>query len=159
MRRRVEMHRLEEMVRLHRRGPSKHESARMLAMSPNTERVYRRAPSAAELLDGAVDALPSLAELRAAVTAHHPPKLPPQQTSTVDAFRERIEALMAKGLRPRAIYDRLRLESPEFRGSYSAIKRLWRTIRKARGVRAEDVAIPVETSPVAVAQGDFGYVG
>jgi hypothetical protein len=31
--------------------------------------------------------------------------------------------------------------------------------RKERGVRAEDVAIPVETGPGEVAQVDFGYVG
>ena len=36
MRKRVEMHRLEEMVRLHRMGTTKHELARMLVMSPNT---------------------------------------------------------------------------------------------------------------------------
>lgn len=159
MRKRVEMHRLEEMVRLHRMGTTKHELARMLVMSPNTERVYRVAIAAAGLLDGPVDALPSLAELRAAVVTHHPPKVPPQQASTIEEFRERVEELMAKGLKPRAIYDRFRLEDPTFRGSYSAIKRLWRAIRKARGVQAQDVAIPVDTAPGSVAQVDFGYVG
>ncbi|MFY2560518.1 hypothetical protein ACN469_23120 [Corallococcus terminator] len=35
-----------------------------------------------------------------------------------------------------------------------------RQLRKARGVRAEDVAIPVVTAPGEVAQQvDFGYVG
>jgi len=43
----------------------------MLVMSPNTERVYRGALAAAGLLDGPVDAPPSLAELRAAVVTHH----------------------------------------------------------------------------------------
>ncbi len=159
MRKRLEMHRLEEMVRLHRMGTTKHELARMLVMSPNTERVYRGALAAAGLLEGPVDALPSLAELRAAVVAHHPPKLPPQQASTVEEFRERIEALMVKGLKPRAIYERFRLEDPAFRGSYPAIKRLWRAMKKARGVQAKDVAIPVDTAPGSVAQVDFGYVG
>ena len=71
MTKRVELHRLEEMVRLHRLGTTKHEVARMLVMSPNTERVYRGALAAAGLLDGPVDAPPSLAELRAAVVTHH----------------------------------------------------------------------------------------
>ncbi len=159
MRKRVEMHRLEEMVRLHRLGTTKHEVARMLVMSPNTERVYRGALAAAGLLDGPVDALPSLAELRAAVVTHHPPKLAPQQMSSVEELRERIVTLMTKGLKPRAIYDRFRLEDPAFRGSYPAIKRLWRAMQKARGVQAKDVAIPVETAPGMVAQVDFGYVG
>lgn len=159
MRKRVEMHRLEEMVRLHRMGTAKHVAARMLIMSPNTERVYRLALAAAGLLDGPVDALPSLAELRAAVVANHPPKLPPQQVSTVEELRERIETFMTKGLKPRAIYDRLRLEDAAFCGSYPALKRLWRAIDKARGVQAKDVAIPVDTAPGSVAQVDFGYVG
>ena len=159
MRKRVEMHRLEEMVRLLRLGTPKHEVARMLVMSPNTERVYRGALNAAGLLDGPVDALPSLAELRAAVVTHHPPKPAPEQASTVEDLRERIETLMTKGLKPRAIYDRFRLEDPAFRGSYPAVKRLWRAMRKARGVQAKDVAIPVETAPGMVAQVDFGYVG
>ena len=97
MRKRVEMHRLEEMVRLHRLGTTKHEVARMLVMSPNTERVYRGALAAAGLLDGPVDTLPSLAELRAAVVTHHPPKLAPQQMSLVEELRERIETLRRRG--------------------------------------------------------------
>jgi len=76
------MHRLEEMVRLHRLGTTKHEVARMLVMSPNTERVYRVALAAAGLLEGPADMLPSLAELRAAVVMHHPPKVASQQVST-----------------------------------------------------------------------------
>lgn len=87
MRKRVEMHRLEEMVRLHRMGTTKHEIARMLVMSPNTERAYRGALAAAGLLDGPTDALPSFAQLRTAVVAHHPPKVAPQQASTVERFR------------------------------------------------------------------------
>jgi transposase len=39
------------------------------------------------------------------------------------------------------------------------VRAAWRKWRKARGVRAEDVAIPVETAAGDVAQVDFGYVG
>jgi transposase len=39
------------------------------------------------------------------------------------------------------------------------VKRVWRQWKKARGVRAEDVAIPVEPAPGEIAQVDFGYVG
>jgi len=41
--RRVEMQRLQELVRLHRMGTGAREVARMLRMSPNTERDYRNA--------------------------------------------------------------------------------------------------------------------
>lgn len=66
---------------------------------------------------------------------------------------------MEKGLGPRAIFDRLRLEHAGFGGSHSAVKRLCRTLKRARGVQPSEVAIPVETAPGEVAQVDFGYVG
>jgi transposase len=159
--RRIAMHRLEELVRLHRLGETTREVARLLGISPNTERAYREAFVAAGLLEGSADALPPLAELKAAVLAHRPPPkaAPPQQQSVLEAYRPAVAALFAKGLGPRAIYDRLRLEHGPLPGSYSAMKRLWRALRRERGVRPADVAIPVETAPGDVAQVDFGYVG
>ena len=50
MQRRVEMDRLQELVRLHRMGTGGREVARLLGMSPNTERVYRRALETAQML-------------------------------------------------------------------------------------------------------------
>ena len=52
MRPRVEMDRLKELVRLHRMGVQAREAARLLRMSPNTERAYRKALMAADLWDG-----------------------------------------------------------------------------------------------------------
>lgn len=159
-RRRVEMHRLEELVRLHRMRTGARETARLLTMSPTTERQYREALAAEGLLAGAVDELPALEILKAAVAKHRPaPGLPKQQTTTLAAWRPGIESLLDKGLGPRSIFDRLRLEQPDFAGTYWAVKRLCRTIRRGRGVQAEDVAIPVETAPGEIAQVDFGYVG
>jgi transposase len=132
----------------------------MLAMSPNTERVYRQALVASSLWDGPVDALPALDELRRAVEAQRPVKdPPPQQRSSIEAYRALIESLALKGAGPQAIHDRLRQEHSEFTGSVSAVKRLCRSIRRERGVRAEDIAIPLETEPGQEAQVDFGYVG
>jgi transposase len=159
MRRRTDMDRLAELVRLHRLGTGARETARLLGMGPNTERQYREAIDAAGLLAGDAAALPALEELKAAVVAAHPPTAPPQQTSSVAPWRGHVECWLAKGLGPRAMFDRLRLEHPGFGGSYSSIKRLCRAIEKERGVRPEDVAIPVETAPGEVAQVDFGYVG
>lgn len=65
-----------------------------------------------------------------------------------------------KGAGPRAIYDRLRLEHTDFDGSsYWAIKRLVKRIKVERVVRAEEVAIPVETRPGEIAPVDFGEIG
>ena len=44
--RRVGMHRLQDLVRLHRMGTGAREVARLLGMSPNTERLYREAVGA-----------------------------------------------------------------------------------------------------------------
>lgn len=157
---RVEMHRLDEMVRLHRMKKGAHEIARMLKMGPNVERKYRLAFKAEGLLEGPVNELPSLEKLRAAVDKHCPkPELPAQQISSLEPYRQQIEVYLEKGLGPRAIFDRLRLEYAPFDKTYSSLKRFCRALRQAEGVKATDVAIPVETSPGEIGQVDFGYVG
>jgi len=70
-----------------------------------------------------------------------------------------VAEMYARGAGPTAIHDRLRIEHPGFPLSLSTVKRLCAKLRRERGVRAEDVAIPVETAPGEVAQVDFGYAG
>lgn len=152
---RTDMHRLQELVRLHRMGTGSRESARLLRMSRNTERAYREALGAAGLLDGPVDALPALEALKAAL----PQRQPPQQVSSLEDWSGVVTRLVARGAQPRAIYDHLRTNDPSFAGSLSAVKRLVLRLRRETGVRPEDVAIPVETLAGEVAQVDFGYVG
>lgn len=156
------MDRLRELVRLHRMGTGARGVARLLGMSPNTERHYREVLVAAGLMDGDAAELPDLETLKAAVEARAPRKLPPQQVSSLDPWTDRFKELMEKGLGPRAIYDRLRLEDPDFvaaKATLSSTKRLCRRLRAAAGMRPEDVAIPVETDAGKIAQVDFGYVG
>ncbi len=153
------MHRLQELVRLYRLGEGARSIARQLRMSPNTERVYRNALKEAELLEGDAESLPDLAVLRLALETHKPVKRTTQHASSVERWRKQVESLVADGAAPKAIFDRLRIEHGEFSGSLSAIKRMVAGITKERGVRAEDVAIPVETRPGQVAQVDFGAVG
>jgi hypothetical protein len=52
MRRRTDMDRLAELVRLHRLGTGARETARLLGMGPNTERQYREAIDAPGCLPG-----------------------------------------------------------------------------------------------------------
>lgn len=153
------MHRLQELVRLHRMGEGAREVARQLRMSPNTERQYRQALKKAGLLAGPADELPEPVMLKAAVLMHAPPKPAPQQQSSIARWRPQIEALYDKGLGPKAILDRLVLEEPEFAGKLGAVKRMVQRIRRELGPRAKDVAIPVETAPGEVAQVDFGFAG
>lgn len=156
----ITMFRLQELVRLHRMDTGCHEAARLLGMSPNTERHYRAALARKGLLVGAVDELPSEEQLRAAVRAYFgKEKAKPQNISSIAAWLGQIETWLGNGAQPTAIYDRLKRECPDFTGSISAVKRACLSQRKARGVQAEDVSIPVQTEPGAVAQVDFGYVG
>lgn len=156
---RVEMHRLQELVRLHRLGTGAREVAKLLSLSPNTERQYRRALQAEGLLAGKDQELPAAGILREAVLRQRPVPASEPPTSSADEWSDRIIKLMEAGLGPRAIYDRMRLEEQSFEASYWAVKRFVRRIRKAKGVRAEDVAIIVDTAAGEVAQVDFGYVG
>jgi hypothetical protein len=158
----ITMHRLQELVRLHRLGNGAREVARLLEMSPNTERDYRLALSSAGLLEGDPVQLPELAILRAAIEATRPAKpLALQQTSSVERWRPTIEALANDGASPTAIYDKLRIEhkAAGFDGSLSAVKRLYARIRVDQGISPNDVAIPVDTQPGHVGQVDFGSVG
>lgn len=61
---RTEMHRLQELVRLHRLNTGAREVARVLGLGPNTERRYREAQRKTGLLEGAVEALADLEELK-----------------------------------------------------------------------------------------------
>ena len=116
MQRRVDMNRLQELVRLHRMGTGDREVARLLGMSPNTERAYRLALEAAGLLLGPIPDLPTLERLKAAVEERLPRKVPPQQVSSLEPWLGRIEEAWKKGAGPRAIYDELRLQDVDPRG-------------------------------------------
>lgn len=150
------MHRLQELVRLHRLGTGAREVARLLGMSPNTEREYREALTKLELLDGPVDELPDVAVLKAAL----PRRVPRQQVSDADPWASEVTRLLKKpGVGPRAIYDHLRTNRSDFTVSYHSVKRFCARVHAAEGLKPEDVAIPVDTGPGEVAQVDFGYVG
>lgn len=141
-------------------GSGARDVARLLGMSPNTERDYRVVFEKAGVLAGDAQELPSLEELRALVEAANPPSTLPQQESSVTAWAEKITQLVAKGAGARAIYNWLKLNEAEFQGSEWAVKRLVKRIKKARGVAVDDVAIPVaDTKPGEFAQVDFGHVG
>jgi transposase len=157
---RIDMDRLRELVRLHRLGTGAREVARLLQMSPNTEREYRQALIAASLLKGPSTELPAPEVLKAAVLEHRPVPGPgAHERSKIGRWAPKVKALLDGGLTPKVIWHRLREKEPDFNGSYSQVKRLCRALTREAGVRAKDVAIPVVTLPGKEAQVDFGYVG
>lgn len=159
VRARIDMHRLQEVIRLHRLGRSGRVIARQLRIGRNTLGSYFDALAKAELLEGPTDELPPVDVLRAIVEEHVPSRTPPQQSSSVESWRGEVERLRQKGAGPKAIHDWLSQHGEGYAGSLSSIKRLCRRLDRERGPRATDVAIPVETAPGEVAQVDFGYVG
>ncbi len=159
-RERVDMHRLQDLVRLHRLGKGVRKIASQLKMGPNTEREYRTALDAAGLLHGDPTKLPDLEVLKKAVLEQLPPNPAPQQVSSAAKYDEEIRAALAKGSGPKAIWDQLRLKhKDDFAVRLRAVQRYCRRLKRERGVQAEDVAIPVVTGPGEVAQVDFGYLG
>ena len=160
---RVDMHRLQELVRLHRLQTSCRDVARMLKMSPITEKKYRAPLEQAGLLEGDPNELPELEELKQLVLEACPVQLPPQQVSSVEPWSDEIQQMMERGAKPKAIYDALRLkynrEEESFTGSYDAVKRKCRALSRKKGVSPQDVVIPVLTAPGELAQVDFGYAG
>lgn len=155
------MHRLQEVIRLHRLGRSQRTISRQLRMGRDTLRTYCEALSEARLLEGRPDELPQLDVIRTAVIGNEPSSAAPeQQQSSVEKWRVEIAAKQAKGAGPTAIHDYLRLKhGSKYSGSLSAVKRLCRRLDRERRPIATDVAIPVDTAPGEVAQVDFGYAG
>ncbi|NQY56937.1 MAG: IS21 family transposase [Ilumatobacteraceae bacterium] len=153
------MHRLQDLVRLHREGVPGRTAARLLKMGRNTIARYTKALATAGLLDGNPKDLPTMETLRAAVDEHAPAKTPKQQKSSIERWLPIVDSKYAAKVPPTAIYDFLRLEHADFDGSLSAIKRRCAALRRAAGVQPEDVTMPVDTVAGDVAQVDFGYVG
>ena len=157
--RRTDMHRLQELIRLHRQGLKGRAIGRALQMGRDTVRVYVQAFARAGVLQGGVDLLPDVAILEAALHAELPARPLPTRSSSIESFRPQVEELTLRGAGPKAIFDRLRRLDPDFPGSLSAIKRMCRRLQRERGVRPQDVVIRVETPPGEFAYVDFGYAG
>ena len=148
------MHKVQELVRLHRMGESARSIAAQLRISRNTVRNYLEAFAKAGLLDGSPEELPEIDTLREAL----PKVTPQQQVSSLEEHAAEVERLLEKAS-PRSIHDHLRLTRSGFQGSYWAMKRLCRRIEKNRPPSPNDVAIRVETEAGQEAQVDFGYAG
>ena len=141
------MHRLQELVRLHRMGRSARSLARQLRMGRATALQYLAAFREGGLLEGDPDDLPAADALAARIAAVFPARPTDQTTSSVDRWRPIVEAQLAKGAGPTPIHDFLRLQESDYEGNLSAIKRLCARIKRERGPLAEDVAIPSTRCP------------
>jgi transposase len=148
-----------ELVRLLRHGASDRTLTRLLRHNRRTIAKYREWATQQGLLAGE---LPSAAQLQALHAATLPALPPPQQRSTLEAYRDEIANLRARGVEAAAIRGRLE----EMHGhpvSYSAVWRLLQRLRTEAGTTTREqgrgVVVRVEVAPGSEAQVDFGYAG
>ena len=120
---RIDMHRLQEVIRLHRLGHSRRQICLQLRMGRNTLRQYQERLESAGLLEGTADDLPDLEELGEVIGLKSPAP-PPQSKSSIEPWRDRIKKLHKEGCGPTAIHDSLRLKEPDYTGHLSSVKRL-----------------------------------
>lgn len=154
------MHRLQEVIRLHRLGRSGRAIARQLRMGRETTRQYLQVLASHGLLEGSVENLPSPESLLVAIGSDQGQSRPPQQVCSIQQWVEKIKQLRKDAAGPTAIHDHLRLQyESQYAGSLSAVKRLCRRLDRESGPVATDVVIPVATAAGEVAQVDFGYAG
>jgi len=140
-----------EVVRLLRAGESDRKIVDLLGLNRRTVAKYRSWAQEQSVLEGAVLPARKLQEL---LDRTLPKVVPPQQDSTVAAYREEISALRTRGVEVAAI--RTRLEERHQRPiSYSAI---WRLVRQLEP-KQPNAVVRVEAKPGSEAQVDFGFAG
>lgn len=138
------------LLRRLRAGESNSGIARMLHLDRKTVRKYRAWAVAQGLLE---KPLPELVELEAQLRETYERPARRGKVSTMEPWRDEIEALLKQGLGPKLIFEKLS-ERPDFAGSKSAV---WRLTRKLRPAKPQ-ATVRVETPPGEEAQVDFGVV-
>jgi transposase len=146
---------LVELIRLLRAGASDRTLTRVLRHNRRTIAKYREWAEEHGLLTGD---LPTAAQLQTLHTATLPVPPPPQQRSTVEAYREEIAAWRVRGLETAAIRARLE-EAHGHPVSYSAVWRLVQQLQRVEAGHGPEVVVRVERAPGSEAQVDFGYAG
>lgn len=141
---------IREMLRHLRQGQSNRAVAKAMSIDRKTVARYRTWATEQGLLEGD---LPPLGELHrlAEETLNSSP--PPQNTSSVEPYRDVVCKLRERGVEVAAIHERLKERA--YTGSYSAVYRFVRSLEP----RTPNVTVRVETPPGEEAQVDFGYAG
>jgi len=141
---------IREVLRRLQAGQSDRAIARDTGMHRKTVARYRAWAEEQGLLDAP---LPALGELHRLLEETLPTTPPPQNTSTVEPYREVVEKLRQQGVEIAAIHQRLKERG--YKGSYSALYCFVRALEP----RPAEATVRVETPPGQEAQVDFGYAG
>jgi transposase len=141
---------IREMLRCLQKGQSDRAIAKAMQVNRKTIGRYRIWATEQGLLE---EPLPSLSDLQMLLdeTMSSPP--PPQNTSTVETYRELVVKLRKQNVEIAAIYERLK--EREYSGSYSSVYRFVRNLEP----QEPEVTVRVETRPGEEGQVDFGFAG
>ncbi len=148
--RRLKLMEIREMIRHIREGRSDRQIGKDLGMDRRTVKRYRKWAEEQGLLIGE---LPDHESLLKRLDATMAEKVPPQNSSTAERYRGRIEALLKEKVKVTAIYDRLKEQG--YQGSYASVLRLARRIEP----KEVESCTRKECGPGEEAEIDFGYVG
>ena len=141
---------IREMLRRFQQGQSNRQIARDLRINRKTVDRYRAWADEQGLLE---ESLPSLGDLHRLLEETLNTASPPQNTSTVEPYRDLVEKLLKGGVEIAAIHQRLKERG--YTGSYASVYRFARHLEP----RTLDATVRVETRPGEEAQVDFGYAG
>lgn len=141
---------IREMLRSLQKGQSDRAIAKAMKVNRKTVGRYRTWAIEQGLLE---EPLPSLGDLQLLLDETMTGSPPPQNTSTVEAYRELVVKLRKQNTEIAAIYERLK--EREYTGSYSSVYRFVRNLEP----KEPDVTVRVETRPGEEGQVDFGFAG
>jgi transposase len=144
------MNHIQDIIRRLQQGEGERRIARDMNISRGTVRKYHELAKEKHYLEKASD-LPSESELMEMLG---PGMQTPRQVSTVEPYREKIQAWLKQGIEMTAIWLRLQ-ENYGYKGGYSSIRRF---VHKLEPVEPE-VFIRVQSEPGEDMQVDFGTVG
>ena len=147
---RIHMNHLRELIYRLRAGESQRRVAKDLCMSRTTVSKYQAWAEAQGYLDTSRP-LPDDATLAAALG--DPPK-PPRAESSVEPYRDVVQAWVDQGVEMVAIWQHLQ-DDYQYPGSYSAVRRFVGRLRACE----PEAFVRVHTAPGEEAQVDFGGVG
>jgi len=141
---------IREILMQLQKGMSQRQIAEAMGVNRRTVKKYKKWAEEHNLLNGK---LPPLEELQALLDQTLPETEPPQNVSTVEPYREKVEQWVKEKVEVAAMHERLKEQSYE--GSYMAVYRFVRRL-KGNPLRA---TVRVERAPGEEAQVDFGYAG
>jgi hypothetical protein len=132
---------LHQLVRRLRTNETDRRIAQAMHLDRRTVAKYRLWVTTQQLLEGEMPDHQALHAL--AKETLDPTTPPPQNQSSVDEYTAQIRALLAQGLGPYLIFQKL-AEQPGFHGSRTAV---WRLVQKLRPPKPPKAVLRIEIPP------------